>query len=87
LSSEALTPEILRGGEVANERFDSRIAALFVNKSVLEATRRAYGRGLREFFKSASMKYPAEVVLEDVVLWWNHLRFWKTSPLKTGGRS
>src|ERR1700750_2321860 len=32
LSTEALTPEILRGGEIARKRFDPRSATPFVNK-------------------------------------------------------
>ena len=74
LSTEALTPEILRGGEVAPRRFDPRSAAPFVNKSVSEETRRAYRRAVTEFFQSAGMKHPAEVVPNDVLLWRDRLR-------------
>ena len=79
MSTEALTPEILRGGEVTQRRFDPRSAATFVNKSVSEATRRAYGRALREFFQSAGMKHPSEVVPADVLLWRDRLRAQKKS--------
>jgi integrase/recombinase XerD len=79
LSSEALTPEILRGGEVSQRRFDPRSAAPFINKSVSEETRRAYGRALREFFQFAGMKHPSEVVPNDVVLWRDRLRSQKKS--------
>jgi integrase/recombinase XerD len=74
LPSEALTPEILRSGEIPAKRFDPKSAAPFVNKSVSEATRRAYGRALREFFQSAGMKHPSEVVPQDVLLWRDKLR-------------
>lgn len=74
LPNEALTPEILSGGEVSPRRFDPKSAAPFVNKSVSEATRRAYGRALREFFQSMSLKHPAEVVPADVVLWRDKMR-------------
>ena len=74
MSNEALTPEILRGEELSQQRFDPKSATPFVNKSVSEATRRAYGRALREFFQSAGMKHPAEVVPQDVVLWRDKLR-------------
>ena len=47
LPGEALTTEILRGGELPVRRFDPKSAAPFVNKSVSEATRRAYSRALR----------------------------------------
>lgn len=49
LSPEALTAGILRGGEVTVRRFDPKSAATFVNKSVSEETRGAYGRVLKEF--------------------------------------
>jgi integrase/recombinase XerD len=79
LSDEALTPEILLGGEVSERRFDPKSASPFVNKSVSEATRRAYGRALRDFFQSASMKHPAEVVPQDVLIWRDKLRSQKKS--------
>jgi integrase/recombinase XerD len=79
LSSEALTPEILRNGETPVRRFDPKSVAPFVNKSVSEATRRAYGRALREFFQSVGMKHPSEVVPDDVVLWRDKLRSRKNS--------
>ena len=72
--SEALTPEILRGGETPARKFDPRSAAPFVNKSVSEATRRAYSRAVREFFQYAGMKHPSEVVPQDVLLWRDKLR-------------
>ena len=79
LSTEALTPEIISGGESPARRFDPRSAAPFVNKSVSEATRRAYGRALREFFQSAGMKHPVEVVPADVLFWRDKLRSQKKS--------
>jgi integrase/recombinase XerD len=84
LSNETLTPEILRGVEVAPKRFDPKSAAPFVNKSVSEATRRAYGRALREFFQFASMKHPSEVVPNDVVRWRDRLRSQKKSAATVG---
>ena len=79
MSTEALTPEILRGGEVAVRRFDPKSAAPFVNKSVSEATRRAYGRAVREFFQFAGMKHATEIVPNDVLLWRDRLRSQKKS--------
>src|SRR5437588_4343494 len=79
LPNEALTPEILRGGEVSPRRFDPKSAAPFVNKSVSEATRRAYGRAVREFFQFAGMKHPSEVVPNDLLLWRDRLRLQKKS--------
>ncbi len=76
---EPLTPEILRSGEVPAKRFDPKSASPFVNKSVSEATRRAYGRALREFFQFAVMKHPSEVVPQDVLLWRDKLRSQKKS--------
>jgi integrase/recombinase XerD len=74
LSTEVLTPEILRGGEVERRRFDPKSVTPFINKSVSEATRRTYARALRECFQSAGMKHPSEVVPQDVLLWRDHLR-------------
>ena len=79
MSHEALTPEILRGGESPARRFDPRSTAPFVNKSVSEETRRAYRRAVAEFFHFASMKHPAEVVPQDVLLWRDRLRSRKQS--------
>jgi integrase/recombinase XerD len=79
LSTEALTPEILRGGEVERKRFDPRAAIPFVNKSISEQTRRAYRRALSEFFASAGMKHPAEVAPADVLSWRDGLRARKKS--------
>jgi integrase/recombinase XerD len=74
LGTEALTLEVIRGGEISLKRFDPKDASPFVNKSVSEATRRAYGRALREFFQFAGMKHPEEVVSQDVILWRDWLR-------------
>jgi integrase/recombinase XerD len=79
LSNEALTPEILRGGEAPARRFDPKSASPFINKSVSEATRRAYGRAVREFFQFAGMKHPSEVVPADILLWRDRLRSQKKS--------
>jgi site-specific recombinase XerD len=75
MSIEALTPEILHGGESPWRRFDPKSAVPFVS----EATRRAYGRALREFFQSTGMKHPLEVVPNDILLWRDRLRSQKKS--------
>ena len=80
MSTEALTPEILRSGEVSRRRFDPKSASPFVNKSVSEATRRAYSRCLKEFFQAVGMKHPAEVVPADVLLWRDRLRAQRKKP-------
>jgi integrase/recombinase XerD len=79
LATETLTPEVIRSGEISPKRFDPKTAAPFVNKSVSEATRRAYGRAMREFFQFASMKHPSEVVPQDIVLWRDWMRSRKKS--------
>lgn len=79
MATETLTPEILRGGGAPAKRFDPKRASPFVNKSVSEATRRAYSRAVREFFQFAGMKHPAEVVQQDVLLWRDRLRSRKRS--------
>ena len=79
MSPEGITPEVLCGGDVPARRFDPKSAAPFVNKSVSEATRRAYGRAVHEFFQSAGMKHPTEVVPNDILLWRDKLRSQKKS--------
>ena len=79
MSTEALTPEILRGDEALAKRFDPKSATPFVNKSVSEETRRAYGRALREFFQFTGMRHPAEVASADIILWRDRLRSQKKS--------
>jgi integrase/recombinase XerD len=80
LSTEALSPEILAGREVAQRKFDPRSAAPFVNKSVSEATRRAYTRAVADFFQFARGKHPTEVVPADVQRWRDHLRSQRKRP-------
>ena len=80
MSDQALTPEILRGGETPVRRFDPKSASPFVNKSVSEATRRAYASALTEFFQAMGMKHPVEVVPADVLLWRDRLRSGRKSP-------
>jgi site-specific recombinase XerD len=80
LSDEALTPEILRGVKVSAGRFDPKSAYPFVNKSVSEATRRAYSLAIKEFFQAVGMKHPTEVVPNDVLLWRDRLRAQRKKP-------
>jgi len=80
LFTEALTPEIPRGGEVMQRRFDPKSASPFVNKSVSEATRRAYSRSLKEFFHSVGQKHPSDVLPQDVLLWRDRLRAQRKKP-------
>jgi len=74
LPTEALTPGIRGGGELAERRFDPRSAAPFVYKSTSEETRRAYRRTLLEFFRFVGMKHPADVVPDEVLRWRDTLR-------------
>jgi hypothetical protein len=52
-----------RGDFPAAEDFRGRC---FTGQSVSEATRRAYGRAVREFFQSVGTKHPSEVVPNDI---------------------
>ena len=67
-----LSRNLVSGREVAARRFDPKSAAPFVNKSVSEATRRAYSRAVADFFRFAGGKHPAEVVPLDVQRWRDH---------------
>jgi len=80
LSIELLPPEIIRIGEVAPLKFDPRSAAPFVNRSVSEATRRAYTRAVADFFGFFKGKHPAEVMPADVQCWRDTLRSQRKRP-------
>ncbi len=80
MSTEALSTESLGGREVAPRKFDSRSAAPFVNKSVSEATRRAYTRAVSDFFRFVQGKHPTEVVPVDVQRWRDQLRAQRKRP-------
>jgi integrase/recombinase XerD len=74
LPTEALSPEILGGREVAPRKFDPRSASPFINKSVSDATRRAYSRAVADFFRFAQGKHPIDVTPADVQRWRDWLR-------------
>lgn len=59
---------------LAPRRFDTRSATPYVNKSVSEATRRAYRRAVADFFQFIGSKHPTDVVPADVQSWRDHLR-------------
>jgi integrase/recombinase XerD len=65
---------ILRSEAVVPKRFDPRLAAPFINKSVSEATRRAYRRAVADFFQFVGGLHPTEVVPDDVQRWRDSLR-------------
>jgi integrase/recombinase XerD len=75
-----LSPEILGGREVAPRKFDPRSAAPFINKSISEATRRAYSRAVADFFRFAQGKHPAEVTPADIQRWRDWLRSQRKRP-------
>ncbi len=78
--TEALSTEILTGREVAGRKFDPRSTAPFINKSVSDATRRAYSRAVADFFRFAGGKHPSEVTPSDVQRWRDHLRSLRKRP-------
>ena len=80
MSTEALSPEILEGREIGSGRFDPRSAAPFVNKSVSDATRRAYSRAVADFFRFVHGKHPTNVIAVDVQRWRDHLRSQRKRP-------
>jgi integrase/recombinase XerD len=55
-------------------KFDPRTALPFINKSVSEATRRAYRRTVADFFQFVAGKHPAEIAPADVMRWRDYLR-------------
>ena len=80
MPTELLLPELLRKGEVAPLKFDPRSAAPFVNKSVSDATRRAYTCAVTDFFRFVREKHPTEVLPADVQRWRDTLRSQRKRP-------
>lgn len=80
MPDEPLNPEILVGRDIALKKFDPRSASPFVNKSVSDATRRAYSRAVADFFGFVRNKHPTEVVPADVQCWRDHLRAQRKRP-------
>nr|QEO74815.1 phage integrase family protein [uncultured bacterium] len=77
MSDVAITPEILstrrppsqdveRGPSTA-PRFEERLAAPFIQKSLSEETREAYRRGIRDFFAQIGGLHPAQVTPKHVI--------------------
>ena len=59
---------------VPKEPFTLKLAQPFLQKSLSEQTRRAYGRALTDFFHFLGGKHPTEVAPMDVARWRDHLR-------------
>jgi integrase/recombinase XerD len=80
LPDEPLNPEILTGRDIALKKFDPQSASPFVNRSVSDATRRAYSRAVADFFGFVRGKHPTDVVPADVQRWRDHLRAQRKRP-------
>lgn len=52
----------------------------FIEKSLSSETRRSYGRVIKEFFGFHKLKFPAEVIPQDVIEWRDYLIAAKKSP-------
>jgi site-specific recombinase XerD len=65
---------------LAPRRYDPRIAAPFCEKSVSEATRRAYRRITQEFFQFVGNIHPSLVTPEHVLRWRELMRLRKKKP-------
>jgi integrase/recombinase XerD len=74
MTPDQMLMDVLQEGVIAPKRFDPRLAAPFVNKSVSEETRRAYRRAVADFFHFVGGKHPAQVVPADVLAWRDTLR-------------
>ncbi len=62
----------IKGG-IAVRRYDARMAAPFVYKSLSEDTRKAYALCIRDFFSFAEGLHPADVTHAHVLAWRDHL--------------
>lgn len=67
-------------GALAFEKFDTRVVAPFCERSVSAETRRAYRRVVKEFFAFFDNKHPAEITINDIQHWRDHLSANKKSP-------
>lgn len=68
--SEAITTAEVPGARHAPSlplRFEERLAAPFIQKSLSRETREAYGRGIRSFFAEVDGLHPAHVTPEHVL--------------------
>src|ERR1700760_617549 len=54
-------------------RFDERMAAPFILKSLSAETRESYRRGIQEFFRHAGWLHPTQVTQEHVLRYRDHL--------------
>jgi integrase/recombinase XerD len=61
-------------------RYDPKLATPFVQKSLSEATRRAYTRALAEFFAFIGARHPGDVAPDDVLAYRDHLRARRRRP-------
>ena len=80
MPDKPLNAGIVPGRDVALKKFDPRSASPFVNKSVSDATRRAYSRAVADFFAFVRGKHPTEVVPTDVQRWRDQLRAQRKRP-------
>jgi len=55
-------------------RFDPKLAAPFIRKSISAETRSAYTRGIKEFFAYVGGIHPTDVKREDVIAYRDRLQ-------------
>ena len=70
VNAEILPPTATRPGPPAvagQTRFDERMAAPFILKSLSAETRESYRRGIQEFFRHAGWPHPTQVTPEHVL--------------------
>src|SRR5215207_8763172 len=70
VTSEVLSPALARSETLAvtgQARFEERIAAPFILKSLSAETRESYRRGIQEFFRHAGWLHPTQVTQEHVL--------------------
>jgi hypothetical protein len=70
VTSEVLSPAPARSETLTvtgQMRFEERMAAPFILKSLSAETRESYRRGIQEFFRHAGWLHPAQVTTEHVL--------------------
>src|ERR671938_383166 len=70
LTAEVIAPVPARPGTptlAGRARFEERLAAPFILKSVSAETRESYRRGIQEFFRHAGWPHPTQITKEHVL--------------------
>ena len=66
-SAQSTSTRAMNRGSFASQKFEERLAAPFIQKSLSEETREAYRRAIRQFFMEVGGLHPTEITSEHVL--------------------